>query len=150
MHFKHIHQRVPCGVSPNTICTTTKSRHGETKYACKLNAGSTDGTFTIYETLTWEWQTWSHRPCGHLVNAIWSEKASPAAILLFCSQQIVAVHLTDAPPGLHAQLMPLDAPQVFKHSTANLAGAFAASSRGGEASSSSATSSSPSDSVRTL
>jgi hypothetical protein len=76
-------------------------------------AGCVDGRFQVFEALTWRSQTWSHRNSGFLVEAAWSAAASPAALILVCSRQFFSLHFTEAAPALHAQFVPLHAPQVF-------------------------------------
>lgn len=76
-------------------------------------AGCVDGRFQVFETLTWRAQTWSHRHSGFLVDAVWSATTSPAALILVCSRQFFSLHFTEPAPALHAQFVPLHAPQVF-------------------------------------
>lgn len=77
-------------------------------------AGLNDGTFCIFETLTWRSEAWSHVSCGYLVDVTWSTKASPPALILCCSGQLASLHFTEEAPSLDAQLMPLAAPQIFE------------------------------------
>lgn len=79
----------------------------------RRHAGLNDGTFHVYETLTWRSEGWSHRACGFLVDATWSATTQPPSLLLLCSRQLAALHFTEAAPALDAQLLPLSAPQVF-------------------------------------
>jgi WD40 repeat protein len=82
------------------------------KFGC-YGAGCTNGTFRVFETLSWRSQSWSHRASGFLVDAAWSATAAPPALILVCSRQIFSLHFTEPPPALHAQLLPLAAPQVY-------------------------------------
>jgi hypothetical protein len=61
----------------------------------------------------WRSEAWSHAACGFLVDAAWSVKAAPPALVLCCSQQLASLHFTEPAPSLDAQLMPLAAPQIF-------------------------------------
>lgn len=78
-----------------------------------MGAGLNDGTFHVFETLTWRSEGWSHRACGFLVDATWSAATQPPSLLLLCSRQLAALHFTEDAPALDAQLLPLSAPQVF-------------------------------------
>ena len=77
-------------------------------------AGLNDGTFRIFETLTWRSEAWSHVSCGYLVDVAWSTKAQPPALIMCCSGQLASLHFTEEAPSLDAQLMPLSAPQIFE------------------------------------
>lgn len=67
----------------------------------------------MFETLTWRSEGWSHRDCGFLVDAAWSDRTPLPSLLLLCSRQLAALHFTEAAPALDAQLLPLAAPQVY-------------------------------------
>eukprot|EP00892_Ulva_mutabilis_P003401 jgi/Ulvmu1/1432/UM011_0162.1 len=91
-----------------------------------LFAGLNDGTFHVYETLTWRSEGWGHRACGYLVDAAWSAATQPPSLLLLCSRQLAALHFTEAAPALDAQLLPLSAPQVFDQEVSSGGAAFSA------------------------
>ena len=85
-----------------------------------LLAASPGGAFQLWETEHWTHASWKAGASGELVGARWSPD-SRAVLLAFSGSSVLsALYLVDQPPGLKAQLLPVELPD------------FGAPSRGGE------------------
>ena len=75
-----------------------------------LLAAPPGGAFQLWETEHWTHASWKAGASGDLVGALWSPD-SRAVLLAFSGSSVLsALYLVDQPPGLKAQLLPVELP----------------------------------------
>ncbi|KAH9612001.1 hypothetical protein KSS87_000033 [Heliosperma pusillum] len=75
-----------------------------------------DGTFYLWETVTWTSQPWSSAS-GFVTGATWDPESRMILLAFSESSTLGSVHFASKPPSLVAHLLPVDLPEI-----ANLTG----------------------------
>ncbi|XP_074306817.1 aladin [Silene latifolia] len=75
-----------------------------------------DGTFYLWETVTWTSQPWSSTS-GFVTGATWDPESRMILLAFSGSSTLGSVHFASKPPSLVAHLLPVDLPEI-----ANLTG----------------------------